>query len=729
MPQRQRPYTRRNDYETSRTIENRPCEPLRSGGIRHLRDAGKLLQRVAAATLPDVETPPDQVNFESRISKQASRSMNDPFFNPKANESESRYRWLREAVADYYYHVKVEDGRSLRKLHGNACEKVTGFNAKEYADDPTLWSSIVVEQDRALINRQIDSILAGAKPTAVEYRIHRKDGQLRWIRKMVVPYHDDQNRLIAYDGLLTDITEQKQAEESLRESEERFRLIFEDDLTGDYLAEPDGEILLCNQTFVDIFGFDSREEAIGSNLATLYLAPLSWPSFVQLLSENKVLERYERAGRHSDGTIRHVIETVIGTFSAQGELLRIKGYVFDDTESKVATARLQRRNRELESAVADRTRVLKEKQEHLQAVWDSAFDAIITIDHRGVIETANRATERMFGYSAAELLGQNIKLLMPKPYSDEHDGYIERYHDTGRKRILNTPRELVALRKDGSIFPIDLSVTQVDHSGFFTGIVRDISERKKMQRHLLEISSEEQRRIGRELHDGTGQELTGLSLTAGALLEMVDDADNATIEGRPVRQFDESAFQRIRDTLAKVNHKIIEANRHVHELSHGIMPVQIDAGALQSSLEDLASSTNMPPTICCRFECPCPVVVSDNSIATHLYRLHKKQSTTRYVTVKPERLSYRFDRAARRLCWRCSTMVSELTKHIVELQKRKRIKVWGCGRCSIAPALLVAPCRSNVARPVALPSSVSHCSRMKASRYDPTALAQENSHR
>lgn len=547
--------------------------------------------------------------------------MDERHFTMEVNESENRYRCLRETVADYHYHVQVENGRVLHKLHGASCEKFTGFTAEEYAADSTLWNAIAVEQDRPLIHQQIDSLLSGAQPPAIEYRIHRKDGQLRWIRKLLVPYHDDHQRLIAYDGLLTDITEQKEAEEALRESEERFRLIFEDDLTGDYLAEADGRIVLCNQAFVDIFGFASREEAIGSNLANLYLSPLSWPNFVQLLTENKSLERHERAGRHSDGTIRHVIETVLGAFNAQGELIRIKGYVFDDTESKVATARLQRRNKELEAAVADRTRVLQEKQEHLQAIWDSAFDAIITIDHKGVIETANRATEEMFGYTVAELLGQNIKLLMPQPYCDEHDGYISRYHDTGQKRILNTPRELVAMRKDGSIFPIDLSVTQVDHSGFFTGIIRDISDRKRMQRHLLDISSEEQRRIGRELHDGTGQELTGLSLTAGALLEMIDAASNATVEGRTVRQLDENAFKRIRDTLAKVNQKILEANQHVHQLSHGIMPVQIDAGALQSSLEELASSTNMPPTILCRFECPSPVTVSDNSTATHLYRI------------------------------------------------------------------------------------------------------------
>ncbi len=547
--------------------------------------------------------------------------MNDPQWRMEAHKSEDRYRGLRDAVADYYYQVQVEDGRILRKTHGDACESITGFKPEEYVADPKLWIAIVVEQDRSLIERQLDSVLSGDHPPAVEYRIHRKDGQLRWIRKMVVPYHDDRNRLIAYDSLLTDITERKLAEEMLRQSEERFRLIFEDDLTGDYLVAPDGEILMCNQAFANIFGFDSRQEAIGSNLANLYLEPLSWPAFVQLLSESKVLERYERAGRHSDGTIRHVIETVLGTFNAQGELLRIKGYVFDDTDSKVAAARLKRSNEELEEILIQRTQTIREKHEHLQAIWDSAFDAIITIDCRGLIETANRAAEKMFGYSSAELLGQNIKLLMPKPYSDEHDGYIHRYYETGQERILNAPRELVALRKDGSTFPIDLSVTQVDHSGYFTGIIRDISDRKRLQRHILEISSEEQRRIGRELHDGTGQELTGLSLTAGALLEMIAATPTATVDGQSLRQLDENAFVRIRDTIAKVNQKLIEANRHVHELSHGIMPVQIDARALQSSLEELASSTNMPPTILCRFDCPLPVTVSNNSAATHLYRI------------------------------------------------------------------------------------------------------------
>lgn len=536
-------------------------------------------------------------------------------------EAERRYRWLLAAVKDYHYHVRIEGGRVVEKIHEANCEVITGYKPEEYAANPLLGFEIVVEDDRPVVGRQTAEVLSGEQVHPVEYRIRRKDGQLRWILKTVVPYHNAQGQVIAYDSLLRDITEGKQAAESLRESEERFRLLFEDDFTGDYLAAPDGTILLCNQAFVTIFGFSSREEAVGSNLANLYVAPLSWPRFIQILSENKSLERYERAGRHSDGTIRHVIETVLGTFDAQGHLLRIKGYVYDDTTSKLAAARLHRRNAELEEVVSQRTQALREKHEHLQATWNSAFDAIITIDSQGLIETANLAAEKMFGYPNAGMIGQNVKMLMPSPFREEHDGYLRHYRETGQARILNMPRELVARRKDGSTFPIDLSVTQVDHSEYFTGIIRDISERKELQKHVLESAAEEQRRIGRELHDGTGQELTGLSLVAGTLLNLITAVPAKESEGQVVWQLDEAGFIRICDIVKRLNQKLAEANRLVHQLSHGIMPVQIDAEALRSALDELAASIHAPPTVSCRFDCPLPVMAANNTTATHLYRI------------------------------------------------------------------------------------------------------------
>jgi len=541
--------------------------------------------------------------------------------NQELTEAECRYRSLRVAVADYHYHVRVEGGQVVGKIHGANCAAITGYTADEYAADPLLWMAIVFEQDRPVIERQIADVLSGRNPAAAEYRIRRRDGRIRWMRKTVVPYHDNQGTLIAYDGLLSDVTDLKQVEHDLRQSEERFRLIFEDDLTGDYLAAPDGSILLCNQAFAEIFGFSSREEAVGSNLANLFADPSSWPRFIRLLSENKSLERYERAGRHSDGTIRYVIETVLGTFDAQGELVRIKGYVYDDTDSRIKEARLRQRNADLEEVVTEGTRALRRNHEHLQALWNSAFDAIITIDSQGLISTANRAAETMFGYSSAEMIGQNVRMLMPSPFSEEHDDYLRHYRETGQARILNTPRELIARRRDGSTFPIDLSVTQIDHSGYFTGIIRDNSERRELQQHVLKSAADEQRRIGLELHDGVGQELTGLSLVAGTLLKLLTALPVKESEHQAVRQFDENTFTRICDIVRKLDQKLSDANRHVHQLSHGIMPVQIDAEALRSALEELAASTHTPTKVSCRFDCPKPVKAANNTTATHLYRI------------------------------------------------------------------------------------------------------------
>ena len=547
--------------------------------------------------------------------------MTEPRSQLELVEAERRYQILRAGVADYHYHVRIEGGRIAEKIHEANCEVITGYQPYEYAADPALWIAIVLEEDRPVVERQTAEVLAGRQPAAIEYRIRRKDDRIRWIRKTVVPYHNALGLVTAYDSLLRDITEGKQAAESLRESEERFRLIFEDDLTGDYLAAPDGTILLCNQAFVEIFGLNGREEAIGSSMADLYIAPSSWPRFIQLLSDNKTLERYERTSRHSDGTIRHVIETAVGTFDVTGRLLRIKGYVYDDTHSKLAAARLQRQNAELEEVVSHRTQALREKHEHLEAIWNSAFDAIITIDDRGRIETANRAAERMFGFTNAEMIGQNVNVLMPSPFREEHDGYLRHYRETGQARILNRPREMIARRKDGSSFPIDLSVTQVDHSNYFTGIIRDISERKELQKHVLETAAEEQRRIGRELHDGTGQELTGLSLVAGALLDLLTAAPTKESEGQVVRQFDEAGYIRICEIVRKLNRRLSEANRLVHQLSHGMMPVQVDAEALRSALDELTASIDTPPTVSCRFDCPLPINVANNTTATHLYRI------------------------------------------------------------------------------------------------------------
>lgn len=122
----------------------------------------------------------------------------------------------------------------------------------------------------------------------------------------------------------------------------------------------------------------------------------------------------------------------------------------------------------------------------LRAVLDTAVDAIITIDGCGVMLSANPATVRMFGYSQAQMIRQNISMLMPSPHREAHDGYIARYLQTGEKRIIGIGREVVAQRKDGTTFPVDLAVSEVEPGRLFTGIVRDISDRRLAETRLRE---------------------------------------------------------------------------------------------------------------------------------------------------------------------------------------------------------------------------------------------------
>ena len=129
---------------------------------------------------------------------------------------------------------------------------------------------------------------------------------------------------------------------------------------------------------------------------------------------------------------------------------------------------------------------LHEKPSRFEALMAAAVDAIIVIDSRGLIQEFNPAAERLFGYDLTEVVGHNVSVLMPAPYASEHDHYLSRYNATGEARIIGIGREVVAQRKDGSVFPIDLSVGEVMEGevSYFVGILRDISDRKASEEAL-----------------------------------------------------------------------------------------------------------------------------------------------------------------------------------------------------------------------------------------------------
>ncbi|MBE1202808.1 PAS domain S-box protein [Aminobacter carboxidus] len=144
------------------------------------------------------------------------------------------------------------------------------------------------------------------------------------------------------------------------------------------------------------------------------------------------------------------------------------------------------------SAVEETKRTLDEREAHLRSILDTVLDATIVIEKDGTIVSFNAAAIRQFGYQEDEVRGQNVRMLMPEPYRNGHDGYIQRYLTTGEKRIIGVDRVVVGRRKDGSTFPMKLAVGEMKSGNktYFTGFVRDLTEREESATRLQEIQDE-----------------------------------------------------------------------------------------------------------------------------------------------------------------------------------------------------------------------------------------------
>jgi PAS domain S-box-containing protein len=159
-----------------------------------------------------------------------------------------------------------------------------------------------------------------------------------------------------------------------------------------------------------------------------------------------------------------------------------------EAEVKIRTADLMQSRESLARAL----QAHRFSESRQRAILDTVLDGIVTADQRGIIQSLNPATERIFGYTADEMVGHNLKMLMPEPYHSHHDGYIQNYLRTGERKVIGFRREVEGLRKNGEAFPLELAVCDLQHEGsehLFIGIVRDIGERKQVERMKSEFIS------------------------------------------------------------------------------------------------------------------------------------------------------------------------------------------------------------------------------------------------
>jgi two-component system sensor kinase FixL len=294
--------------------------------------------------------------------------------------------------------------------------------------------------------------------------------------------------------------------------------------------------------------------------------------------------------------------------------------IFAERQVTIRTAELRD-----ESAARERTEMsAREAVERFQAVIDNAHDAIIAIDARGRMETFNKAAQRIFGYQPDEVLGRNVSMLMSQPYRGEHDGYMRNYLTTGVAKIIGTGREVEAQRKDGTVFPIDLSVGEMrvgDQRGFI-GIIRDITGRYEAERQIRQLTADmlhisrlsAMGQLSSSIAHELNQPLTAIMNYVEAARQMLastpapprvaefmeratGQAERAGQIIRRLRSFvEKGAVERSEEELSKVIEEAsalaaigtkVDGIRLIFELDRGLPPIRIDKVQIQQVVVNL----------------------------------------------------------------------------------------------------------------------------------------------
>src|SRR5262245_14888034 len=256
-----------------------------------------------------------------------------------------------------------------------------------------------------------------------------------------------------------------------------FRTLIATAVDGIIVIDVNGSIQVYNAACERLFGYRA-EETFGQNVKMLMPSPYheehdGYLSRYRASGEKRIIGiGREVVGRRKDGTTFPMYLSV-GEGSLDGQKIYV-GIIHDLTERKKSQA------------------ALVEREARLRSILDTGPDAIVTIDEMGIIESFSSAAVRLFGYAENEIIGQNVKVLMPAPYRDEHDGYLDRYRRTGEKHIIGIGRIVVGQRRDGTTFPLELAVGEVwiGKRRLFTGFIRDITERQGTEKRLQDLQSE-----------------------------------------------------------------------------------------------------------------------------------------------------------------------------------------------------------------------------------------------
>jgi PAS domain S-box-containing protein len=344
------------------------------------------------------------------------------------------------------------------------------------------------------------------------------------------------------------------------------RAVVDTAISGVILIDARGCVLMFNPACEKLFEY-AASEVIGQNVKVLMPAPYReahdgyLDNFHQTGVRKIIGIGREVFGKRKSGST-FPMDLAVGEAKQDGESIFV-GIIHDLTEREKVG------------------RALREGAARLKAVVETAVDGVILIDARGSVLMFNPACEKLFKFQAQEIIGQNVKILMPAPYRAEHDGYLNNFHQTRVRKIIGIGREVTGQRKDGSTFPMDLSVGEAiqDGESIFVGIIHDLTERKKTEEQLVQAQKMET--VG-QLSGGIAHDFNNLLTVIVGNSEFLSDQ----LKARPdLRQLAEDIGQ-AGERGAELTQRLLAFSRR-----QTLSPVEIDCNKLLESMHKLLRRT------------------------------------------------------------------------------------------------------------------------------------------